>query len=164
MPRFQAARAPRCATRTGIREPGTAAEPHGRFRWYSLLQGSRPWNSPIEHWRALTAAPSSFLLRASRSSSTINNSKTTPSAASSARRSGFAEARRCVLKHALPAPSVEPKLRFHSSPPRADQYFAAAVSKNRGKWSLQRRSRPANARPVLASSDCPRRIPMRPAE
>ena len=120
-------------------------ELYGRFRRVSLFQGSRPWNLLIEYSRALTAAQNLSSLLASKSSSTTNNLKTTPSAANSARQSGCAETRRCVLKPAPPVPSAERKPPFPSSRLRAGLCFAELVSRSTERSIPRSRKSPPSA-------------------
>jgi hypothetical protein len=136
---FSCGPGPWCASRTDSGNRDRQPEFHRRFRCSSLSQGSRPWNSPIEYSLALTAAPSLSLLRASRSSSTTSSLRTTPSVASSARRSGFVGARKCVLKPAPHVRSAVPRPPSLSSQLRADRYCAGVASRSREKLLLRRR-------------------------
>jgi hypothetical protein len=86
----------------------------------------------------LTAAPSSYLLLASRSSSTINSSRTIPNTASSARRNVPGERNECAPRHAQPVRSAVRRRLFPSSRPKAGQCCAVRASRN------SRRSRSLN--------------------
>ena len=141
MPRLFQRPGPLGASRKGDKEPGPAApQAHGRFRMRSLLQGSRSWNLPIEYLRASTAAQSLCLLLASRFSFTINSSKTTPSAANSAKPSECAAIRRFVPRPEPPVRSAELKPLFLSSQPRAGPYSVAAASRSRASSPSHRKA------------------------
>lgn len=118
-----------------------------------LCEGSRPWNSRIEFSSVLTAAPSLFLLRASRSSSTINNSRTTRSTANSARQSVRGERKGCAPRRGQPAQSAARRRLSPSSRPRGGQCYAGRVSKsNRPSLSLRRNLRRYQNQPKRRTS------------
>lgn len=97
---------------------------HGRFGAFPCCEGSRPWNSQISYLSALIAAQNSSLLRASSSSFTIKISRTTPSAANSARPNAPTGVPESGPK---PEPSVrraEPIPRFRFVPRRGVPYCA----------------------------------------
>ena len=109
------------------------------------VRGSRPWNSRIECSGASIAARSLCSRQASRFFSTINNSRTTPSTASSARPSARADRSGCVRRRGPRVRSAAPRRQFPSSPLKAGRCCAAPASRGRAKRS------PPKFRPGLLS-------------
>ena len=106
---------------------------HIRGQWpisaSSLLRGSRPWNSRIRFSNVLIAAPNSSSLRANSSFFTTRISRTTPSAASSARQSALLEVPGYERR---PGPGARPagwRPPFRSGPRRAGPSCAGHVSR-----------------------------------
>lgn len=129
---ISAVRAPLYSTTIVYREPRPARHcrvmaDFGRFP----CQGSRPWNSTIELLSASTAVLNLFSRQASRSSSTTNNLRTTPSIANNAKRSAPEEASACAPRRGLPARSAAQRRQFPSSRRRAGLCFAGRASRGR---------------------------------
>jgi len=121
------------------REPGPASSLRAKADYgASPCTGSRQWNLPIESSHALTAAPSLFLRPVSRSFSTTNSLRTTPSTASSVRRSVSGERRECALRRGPPARSAARRPLFPSSRRRDARCYAGRAFRSRGRYSLRR--------------------------
>ena len=103
-----------------------------------LGEAGQKWNSRIEYSSVQTAAPTSYLLRASRSFSTTNSLRTTPSTANSARRNVCGERRECAPRRAPPARSAARRLPSPSSRRRAARCCAGRAFRNRERRSLRR--------------------------
>jgi hypothetical protein len=121
-------------TETGRRDRHVETRP---FR-SSLLRGSRPWNSRIEYSSVSIAAKNLYSLRVNSSFFTISNSRTTPSAASSARESAPMGGQGCARKHGRPARHAEQKPPSPSGQRRDGRCCAARASRSR-RWVGARR-------------------------